>query len=164
MKRLTLIRHAKSSWDHPHLDDKLRPLALRGEKAALLMGKMSDEILRSVDYFFVSDAARASQTMELMARQAKIDPALVNYFSKLYSFEKETLVKFVRKLDDQYQSVALVGHNPALTELANYHLPDRIANLPTGAIIRIAFDCDEWAELENVDAKLTYFDCPHNYQ
>ena len=116
MRHIWLLRHAKSSWDDPSLADRDRPLAPRGVRGAAAMAGY----LASVDpprLVLCSAGLRARQTL------ASVLPSLgtdleIRIEPELYTFDADVLLERLRRLDDDVTSVMLVGHNPALEELA----------------------------------------------
>jgi phosphohistidine phosphatase len=110
--RLLLLRHAKSSWDDPGLDDHDRPLAPRGRKAAKRMGAHLKSEGVEVDLVLCSSAVRARQTLELVAPggQTEIEP-------ELYGASAAQLLARLQRVTDDAGTVLLIGHNPSLQEL-----------------------------------------------
>ena len=147
MKNLYLLRHAKSSWDDPSLSDADRPLNGRGRRDAPRMGAALGDRLPSMT-FHVSPAERAQQTFAalqqswtgLEVQHGITEPAL-------YTFEfRELLLWIAAQLDDT-DSLALVGHNPALTELVNFFVgPGTLDNLPTAGWAELTIRIDEWSQ------------------
>lgn len=160
---ITLIRHAKSSWDQPQLTDKQRPLAKRGINNALQMGENHAALLGQIEQFYCSTGQRAMQTLELIARAAAIDTNEFSFSDELYTFDCRQLIGFCECLDDQYKSIAMVGHNPGLTEFINQLTDDHLYNMPTAAIARLRIKAEHWRQLSQSRVKLVYFSCPKNY-
>jgi phosphohistidine phosphatase len=141
VKVLYLLRHAKSSWDVPALDDHDRPLAPRGMKAARVV---ASEIARqriSVDLVLCSSAARARQTLEAV-RPALAGPLDIRIGLEIYTAGAGDLLGHLGDLDEATRTVLVVGHNPALEELtellAGDGEPQALEQLrrkfPTGAL------------------------------
>lgn len=163
MKYLTLIRHAKSSWEFPGLTDKERPLAKRGRKGAEKIAAHNSVLLDEVETFYCSTALRATQTIDLLSRFAEIPLSKQEYNDSLYIFDHKVLIQFIKRLADRFQSIAIIGHNPALTELVNSLTEYSLENIPTCGLVRIRIDSESWKDIENSDCKLVYFDCPKNH-
>ena len=150
MKQLHLIRHAKSSWDHPELSNHQRPLNERGRHAAPLVGRaMHAEIEvsgRETPQFFVSTAQRARETFDgLTIGWPLLGEQLPNYDDALYTFDEADLIDWIAAANDGLHSIALIGHNPAMTELANFLCPTlALSNLPTAGWLWFCFDDDSW--------------------
>ncbi len=162
---LWLLRHAKSSWDDPSLDDKDRPLAPRGERAADLMrDHLAVEVINP-ELVLCSSALRARQTL------ARVLPALgtaleVRIEPSLYAFDVGVLLDRLRRVSADVASVLLVGHNPAMQELAERiadrgeRLDDLSRKFPTGALAEIEFGLDSWIDLAERPGELVRFVVP----
>ncbi len=161
---ITLIRHAKSSWEQPNLSDKARPLAARGRRDAPLMARRNRPILEAVEHFFCSSAQRAVETFELIHSELSgfhVDYSISN---DLYTFSSQDIFKFCQQLPENLNSVGIVGHNPALTEFISLVTPDDIANLPTCCMVRLRIKIDSWENIQYEAGKLVYYSCPKNYR
>jgi phosphohistidine phosphatase len=154
-KRLLLLRHAKSSWDDPALADHDRPLAARGRKAAQLIGAYLRRERIPVSLVLCSSARRARETLELVdpSGELQIEP-------ELYGASREQLHERVRQLPEASDSVMLIGHNPAIQELAASLAGDdgelTEQKFPTGALAVLTFG-GPWRALRTGDAKLAAF-------
>ena len=169
MRRLMLLRHAKSSWNDVGVDDIDRPLAPRGRKAAPLMGRhISREGLRP-DLVLCSSALRARQTWELVV--AEWDSAAVSGLPRLemraslYLAPAGEIMMMLRRLDDEVSTVMVIGHNPGMAALARQlavtgdprGLNSIAAKFPTAALAVITFDVDHWQALAPGDGYLQSF-------
>lgn len=161
---ITLIRHAKSSWEQPSLIDKERPLAARGRRDAPLMARRNRPIIESVEHFYCSTAVRAMETFDLFHHELQGFQAEYSASDSLYSFSASDVLHFCQQFPDELYSIGIVGHNPALTELINLLTADTLANLPTCGLVRIRLKIDSWEELQYEPGKLVYFSCPKNYR
>jgi phosphohistidine phosphatase len=144
MKRLTLVRHAKSSWKNAALADIDRPLNGRGKRDAPLMGAHLVALGCQPDIILVSPARRARKTAQLLAAalggvsgRVLVDPAL-------YEASAALLLERVRTLDERWQHVMLIGHNPGLTDFANLLTAAGIDNIPTCGVLVAELDIDSW--------------------
>ncbi|ALI98538.1 SixA phosphatase family protein [Rufibacter tibetensis] len=165
MKTLYLLRHAKSSWEYEELSDHDRPLTKRGRSDAPLIGQELVEREVKLDMIISSSAVRAISTATLIAKELKFDPERIGVQEELYLIATDDLKVFIQSLPDEYDRVMLVGHNPALTELANQLSTEKsIANIPTAGIVAISFDCNYWGEISPDNSKLLFFDFPKNYR
>lgn len=132
MRALYLLRHGKSSWVDTALADRDRPLAPRGERAAKRMaGHIRREGIRP-GLVLCSTAARARQTLEIIA-PALGDDVAVRFDDQLYEGGAEDLLGRLRELPDDVDAVMVVGHNPALQELA----VELVAEGDAGALCRL---------------------------
>ena len=116
MKRLTVLRHAKSDWGNPDLDDFDRPLNDRGRKAATRIGRELQERELRFDLVLASPAARVRETLDAV-QDGFCFEAPVRFDQRLYLASKEHLLSLIQDLPDTAQSTLLVGHNPGLQEL-----------------------------------------------
>jgi phosphohistidine phosphatase len=116
MRQLLLLRHAKSSWDDPHLPDHARPLNARGRAAATAMAHAMRELGLTPDLVLVSTARRTLETLE--AFEPWPDAPLIERMDELYLADMQTLLAVLRQTAETVRSVLLIGHNPGLHELA----------------------------------------------
>mgnify|MGYP001319609783 CR=1 FL=1 len=150
MKQLHLIRHAKSSWDHPELSDHQRPLNDRGHRAAPLVGRaMHAEIEVSgheIPQFFVSTAQRSRETFDGLAiGWPLLGDQVPNYDDALYTFDEADLIDWIAAANDDLDTMAIIGHNPAMIELANFLCSAlALSSLPTAGWLWFCFDDDSW--------------------
>ena len=154
MKLLGLLRHAKSSRDDAALDDFDRPLNERGRKAAERMGEAFKDLGLNYQRALVSPAPRAADTLALVQQHwgAELD---ICADARLYEASLEDLLAIIGETSPEVERLLLVGHNPALHQLA-LHLvsaadwPDRRsleAKLPTGALVEVGLRINRWAAL-----------------
>lgn len=162
MKTLFLLRHAKSSWDFPKLRDFERPLARRGEREAPIMGGRFLERESSVDCIVSSPAVRARSTAILMAEAIGFPVEDVISNPDLYFCGTAMYLKAASLVDDDYDSVMLVGHNPTITDFANEMADADIANIPTCGLVELSLPIDRWSEISRGDSTLVEFDFPKN--
>ena len=161
-----LLRHAKSSWDDPELQDHERPLAKRGRKAVALLHDHLRESGVAPDLVLCSSAVRAIQTLEGV-RGGFPPGTRVETEAGLYAASAGSLLGRLRRLPEDTGSVMLVGHNPGLedlaAELAGDGDPDARAALeakyPTGGLATLAFE-GPWRELGPEDVTLEAFVVP----
>lgn len=144
MKRLTLVRHAKSSWKDAALADLDRPLSGRGKRDAPRIGeRLATQGLRP-DIILVSPARRARKTAQLLAMAIPTAAGRILADPALYEASAAVLLARVRALDETWQHVMLVGHNPGLTDFANLLTGFGIDNLPTCAVLVADLDIASW--------------------
>lgn len=154
MKKIHLIRHAKSSWSDPSLDDKQRPLNKRGMKSC---GVMARHILNAVDctdHIYCSPAVRAQQTIELINRNLKKTDLIWQLDERLYTFDSHDLLSWFMQLSDSISEIVVVGHNPALTDLVNNLTDDQLSNITTCAYVQLVCDTDRWDKLTDNPCEL----------
>lgn len=159
-KILYLVRHAKSSWSDPSLDDRDRPLNQRGQSSAPDVGRRLAAEGHRPDLIISSPAKRALSTAKLIARELKYSDAKIVTDESLYFSGTGSMLKLLEKLDDRYQKVMIVGHNPALTSLLNILCETTIDNMPTCATAVLGFDMQSWSELHIAESNLLAYDFP----
>lgn len=160
MKRLILVRHAKSSWKDSALTDFDRTLSKRGKKDAPLLGERLAAMDQRPELLVSSPARRAKKTARLIAQELHLADDRLLFKPEIYEAEPETLLEVVRGLDDCWQLVLLVGHNPGLTELGNLLGGCGIANIPTCGVLCIDFDVVSWRNIGPGSGTLVYYDTP----
>ena len=148
MKRLTIIRHGKSSWTSPTEDDFARPLNSRGVRDCERMPGLISNSIPCPDLLLSSDAVRAKMTAEVIAEHYQIALEDVQYNNGLYLASLETILECLDIQDDVQGHIMLVGHNPGLTELYKYLCPDSADDLPTFAVVDLKIDVATWGELD----------------
>ena len=149
MKRLILMRHAKSDWSAPGGSDHDRPLNPRGEKAARKIGKWLSENDRAPDQILCSTATRCRQTWDGV--EASLASGVAPDFTRdLYLAEPQIMADILSRAVGQ--TVMMIAHNPGTADLAEALVttpPDDLDfyRYPTGATTLIDFDIDTWSDL-----------------
>ena len=154
MRELLLLRHAKSNWDQPGIEDHERALNQRGEAAAAAMGGFLQAQGLGPDLVLCSTARRAVQTWQLAGERLDTQPRTVT-LDALYLAEPRRLLDIVRRHGDAAARLLVVGHNPGLhqfaTRLCGTGDPAMRTLLakkfPTAGLARIGFDAAAWAAL-----------------
>ena len=163
--RLWLLRHAKSSWDDPEMEDVDRPLAPRGKRAADRIRDYLDAERIRPELVLCSSALRTRETL------GRILPGLgpqmtVRIEPSLYSFEADQLLDRLREVPGDVGSVMLIGHNPAMQELGSVLAAegDRLDELrkgfPTAALAELDVPVGSWEELKPGSGRLERFVLP----
>jgi len=156
MKKLVLVRHAKSSWGDPSLHDQERPLNDRGLRDAPEMGRGLARRGIQPDVILSSPALRARTTAELMADALGFGSQRITIDDRLYAASADDVLEVIRGLDDGASTAFVVGHNPETAALAR-RFSDEITEMPTCAVAEFRFDVDAWSEIgdaEPVDVRL----------
>ena len=159
MKKLLLIRHAKSSWKDESLDDHERPLNKRGERDVITMARHLADKDELLDVIYSSTATRALDYAQLLSEFT--DTTLIPDLS-FYTFRDEDLLEIIMHLPNSADNVAIVGHNPAITQVVNKLSGEQIANIPTAAIAALECNVASWSDLvdEQYECLLSYLDYP----
>lgn len=159
-KTLYLVRHAKSSWKDHSLADIDRPLNKRGRRSAPDMGKRLKDQGHKPDLIVSSPANRAFTTARKIAKQTGYDPSNIVIDKRMYFSGTGGMRELLEELDDRYQKVMIVGHNPAMTGLLYDLAQSSVFNMPTCAIAVIGFDMESWSELYSTAGDLLGYDYP----
>lgn len=157
MKHLFLIRHAKSSWDDERLSDCERPLNPRGERQLGPLAKALQQLDAVSGEVYASPAKRAQQTAKGM---------LVPGFrtdAELYTFDYRRLLEWLKRLPDNQDHVAIVGHNPALLELAAWLTKHAPLELPTASLVHLRLPVKRWRKLAKGSGTLETVLTPRDY-
>jgi len=161
MKKLYVIRHAKSSWKDETLHDFDRPLNKRGKLNAPLIGsKLKDKNILP-DIILSSPSLRAKTTAKIIAEKVGYDKDII-FDDNIYGSTPAKLHKILTKIDDKNSTLFLFGHNPELNMLVEKYV-DFDKNIVTCAVVEIEFTCDKWENIGAKNAKLISFDYPKKY-
>ena len=164
MKTLVLIRHGKSSWKDKELKDLERPLKKRCLSDASLISKVLKDIQITPEQIITSPAARALETAKVIASEYNIDTTQIVTESGLYLESKGKLMKEINKINEQFNTVFLISHNPGLTDLANALTGESVKNIPTCGALAIQFESGTWAEVDKGKGKKLFFEVPKTHR
>jgi phosphohistidine phosphatase len=162
MKRLTLIRHANADWKNASVPDFDRPLNKRGLSEAEAIGKLLLEQELVPDLLLASSARRTQQTAEIIVRRLTLTARRAKAAEVLYLAPLEEILALVHNTGPKVQHLAIVGHNPGLSELAKRLAPEGIAvaNLTTGAACTLTFTARTWVNIAAPAARAVQFQPP----
>lgn len=161
MKRLYIVRHAKSSWGDFTTPDFDRPLNDRGKTDAPEMAKRLVSKKVSIDVFISSPAKRAKSTCKAFCKVYDRDKDEIVLIEELYHASVETFNKVVSKISDRFDSAAIFSHNPGITDFVNTLVADvHIDNMPTCAVFAVEIQSDKWSDFLMVDKKFLFIDYP----
>lgn len=159
MKRLLLVRHAKSSWD-VDADDFDRPLNHRGNHDAPAMAERLIKNDVKIDAFISSPAKRALSTATYFAEAYGIKPKHIITVAALYEPTVQAFANAIEDIDDEYKRVMIFSHNPAITDFANTLTATKVDDMPTCAIYAVKADVKEWKEFAGAEKEFWFFDYP----
>ena len=145
MKTLLILRHAKSSWNHPELSDYDRPLNGRGKRDAPRMGKHLRQEGLIPDRILTSSAKRARKTANKVAKTCGYT-GKVKKLDAFYDTVPGVYFETLQALPNKYQRVMVVGHNPTMEQLVS-HLTSQIERMPTAALAHIELPIERWEAL-----------------
>lgn len=153
MKTLLIMRHAKSDWGNANLADHARPLNHRGRQDAPRMGKLLKDEELTPDLIISSSAERALTTAELTALACDFEGDLVRT-RNFYHADPATYLEHLREVEDKFNRVLIVGHNPGMEELV-HELTGRPEPFSTANIAHVELPISSWAQLdEDITGKL----------
>jgi phosphohistidine phosphatase len=163
MKKIHLLRHAKSSWDDASLADVDRSLNERGIRTCHFMAHHIYKAGCRFDNVFCSPAVRAQSTIELISRCIPEADVQWQIDEELYSFDSENLLEWCRSLDESIFEVSIIGHNPALTDFCDELSHGNIENIPTCGYVQLTANKEcRWREISEGSFELTTFLRPKN--
>jgi phosphohistidine phosphatase len=160
MRLLTLVRHAKSSWDHEGLSDFERPLNPRGRRDAPLMAERARQWWGKPDRFVSSPALRAITTAQVFAQHLGLDPQEIVLRPRIYEASSARLLEMLQGCDDHDRQIMLFGHNPGLSQFAHELARCDFEDLPTCGMAHLTLDLEHWHEARAGCGKLLRFSCP----
>ncbi len=163
MRRLYIIRHAKSSWSEPGLRDFDRPLNSRGKLDAPFMGKRLAAMAIRPNLIFSSPAKRARKTAQCIAEAVNYPAKDIIFFEAIYEAGVADLLRILAQAMDEAGTLFLVGHNFAITDLAEELTGQSLGNIPTCGVVGIEFPTQSWAEVLPGTGKLLFFDYPKKH-
>ncbi len=164
MKRLILMRHAKSDWDN-HLPDIKRPLSSRGEREAPIMGKFLRSNGVIPELVISSPSQRTRETFGYLKQEIK-DRLDVVYDETIYENEPQEIVSLVKKTSDTITTLMILGHNPSMEELAQLFsglsLNKFCDKFSTSSVVLLEFDIEKWSDIDTKKGKLVFYKSPKN--
>lgn len=160
MKQLLLIRHAKSSWTNIGQEDFERPLNERGIRDAPLMAKKLIEKNYKPDALISSTAVRALETATFFAEVMGFKKKDIIQVPELYHAPPKVFKEVIQALPDGLSTVAIFGHNPGITEMANELTNIQIDNLPTCGIFGVEAEVKSWKNFLDSEKSFLFFYYP----
>lgn len=158
MKKLFIMRHAKSSWDNIFLNDYDRPLNSRGKSDLRKMAIHFSKKNIKPNLLLSSGAKRAKKTAKVIIKKLKFTNIfIVN--DTIYESNEDNLLFIIKNLENIYHTVFLIGHNPGLNMLV-YDLINFDKNIPTCGVIELEFNCNTWQEINKNNVEFVSFEFP----
>jgi len=156
MKKLLLIRHAKAVHDNAY-DDFERPLKPSGIKDAEFMAeKLLHEGIKP-QILVTSPALRTAATADIFSEFLSLPKSIED--KRIYEASRLTLLNIINGLDNKYDFIGLVGHNPTVEDIT-YYFTSQMPEFPTCAVVLIEFDFDEWGAISSGTGKLRWYGRP----
>ena len=145
MKKLIIIRHSKSSWKDLSLGDFHRPLNRRGKSDGPIMANFLSRKINKICFLHSSSSVRTFETSKFFIDRIKFDK--IKYDDSLYHSSSFSILNLIKNYSDNFSSVAIIAHNPGLTNLINELTNIDLDNLPTTGIAEIDFNCIKWNDI-----------------
>ncbi|MGH8973111.1 MAG: SixA phosphatase family protein [Acidimicrobiia bacterium] len=155
MKTVMLLRHGKSDWASDTGEDRDRPLAKRGQRAARVMGELLSRAGLAPDAAVTSPAVRARTTLEL-AMKAGGWMCPVQVSEALYGEGPYAVLEQVGRQPDEVARVLLVGHEPTWSETVGLLVGGGRHRVPTGALVAIDLEVEAWADVAPGKGQLAF--------
>lgn len=163
MKKIYLIRHAKSSWKNETINDFERPLNGRGKRDVAFMGKRLKMFDVMPDLIYTSPAKRALKTAKELAKELECDKKRIISADTLYEGSYESYLDLIHSADDKHASIFIIAHNPTITEVGERLSGAILSNIPTCAIVCISFDVQSFKEITEESGHILFFDYPKKH-
>ncbi len=172
MKKLLLMRHGKSDWNKPGQEDSDRPLAPRGQKAAVRIAAWIEEHGLRPDAALISTARRTQETWRLVKDIFGADASFENR-ETLYLASPGEILEQLAGVADNPATILIIGHNPGLESLTNLlagpgsddsALADLQRGFPTAALAVFELAGDSWPDLGSDGARLAEFVRPRDFE
>jgi phosphohistidine phosphatase len=160
MKIITLVRHAKSNWNDTALSDRDRTLNARGERDAPEMGQRIAAHGIRPSLIIASPAVRAWTTAKIIAKEISYPIEFLQRENGLYLASLNDLLDTVMAQDNGFNNLMVVGHNPGLTNFANFLVPGICENLSTAGVVSVQIDREDWSLYEQPETELLAYDYP----
>jgi phosphohistidine phosphatase len=164
MKRLSLVRHGKSSWDFDALQDFERPLNARGWRDSPRMADLFATYEHLPDQWVSSFATRALTTARIFAHHLNYPVEKICISEAVYEVDAGSLLRFLQTAFPDARHLVLFGHNPGLEDLAQSLCPREINTLPTCSIVQLKLGIRRWEDLTPGCATLERFDFPKKFR
>ncbi len=164
MKKLYIVRHAKSDWSNLRISDFDRKLNDRGLKDAPKMGRVLLQKKITIDLIMSSTAIRAAQTTECIANEIKYDLKKISWIATLYHASVDEITNQIINVDEKFDNIMIVCHNPGITHFVNAQNGFITENVPTCGIILFEINTDNWKNFKESEKKILSFDFPKNYE
>jgi phosphohistidine phosphatase len=163
LRNICFVRHAKSSWEDPGLEDRHRPLSKRGERDAPYMANKMMELQIQPELIITSPAVRARTTARIFADAANLEPRHFVVNDLLYGADVAQIVELIQSIDDGINSIFVFGHNPTMTIMANCFAGVDIDNVPTCGVLQAKTMVSSWKDWSPEVSAFVGFYYPKQY-
>lgn len=162
-RQLLIMRHAQAEEIQHEQLDRDRELTAKGQQEVLTMAFQLHQRKIALDAIHASIAVRTQKTASLVSDVMKVDAEAVFFQDDLYNSSIRTYLDFITRLDTKTKSVLLVGHNPAVSYLAEYLTKAEINSMPTAGICIVQFKALSWNDVAKDTGELVDFIYPEMF-
>ena len=159
---LYLMRHGQSADKQPGQADKERELTPQGVRDGQAIGRYIYDQKINLELILSSTAIRAKHTAELITGATKLSADKIQLEEEVYSASVRTFLDLINEIDDAYNRVMCVGHNPSISYLAAYLTKAETGNMPAAGLVIIQFSVLRWKEVNQDMGELIAFLTPEN--
>jgi phosphohistidine phosphatase len=157
MKKIIFIRHGKAEDQNTDISDFERALTTKGKKEVHNIALKLREKQSQIDLFVSSPAFRAIETALIIARDFGVKNENIRILDNLYYGTKSTLLfNYIQKVEDDKTILAIIGHNPSITSIAEWFSKDPVDFIPKSGVVCLSFSSKIWATIRGDEGKLEY--------
>lgn len=160
MKTLILVRHGEFVKGDPFVPNIGCPLTKEGRHDVAAAAERFAELGIPPDLIITSPARRTGETAEMIGKKLKISPKMIRVDRTLFEAEKREILRTVHELDNTLDTVVIVGHNPAVTDLLHHLVSTDVYNLKLCAFAVLKLSVDQWRDAVFGKAELEHFNEP----
>lgn len=164
MKKIYLIRHAKSSWKYRELRDFERPLKNRGKKDAEIMANHLKDKIACPEYWMSSPAKRAWNTALIFAKILECPEDEIHEQSSIYASSVTEMLALIYSLPQDKTEVVMFGHEPTLSYLCEYLSSRSFEKVPTSGVVALTFNVSQWNQITENSAHIDFFIYPKMFR
>jgi phosphohistidine phosphatase len=157
MKRLLLMRHSEAMPSDCDTDDFDRKLTGNGKRLVQLQARVISEMDITIDKIYTSNARRTVETSKLLVDSLGTDVEIIEESFLYHNYITQSFINFIHKLDEQDKIVAIVSHNPGISQVTQKLTNSYTTPFTVAAFALIAFDVDSWKEIEVASGRLVDF-------
>lgn len=147
-KNLLLIRHADAEHDIKRSDFERQLSAVGEQESAIMSQRLLNYGAVTPELILCSPARRTIQTGKIFSENKVLLFSNIQPENMIYEASIGTLLSLINHIENKYRSVALIGHNPGLSEIIEYLSDSFVGNIPTSGIVHLKFDVEDWASIE----------------
>lgn len=152
MKKLTLVRHAKSDWSEENIEDHDRELSAKWYRQIKEIWKILKKLKLEFDYVLCSTATRTILTYEWLMDECdclkKVPAIFAREIYDYSSWNTEKIIEIIEKIEDKIESLVIIGHNNLLDELVEAFTPVRGLHLSSLSVVEIDFKINSWEKVK----------------